>query len=186
MSSSIDPARYFVALLPPPDLQAQITKIKQEVWETFQSRAALKSPPHITLQPPFLWPEADIGFLRECLSKFAQRQPSVPVTLSGFGAFPPRVIYVDVARQGRLMTIQPELMDYLAENLGIVDKKAQQRRFAPHLTVAFRDLKPANFRRAWPRFEQRGFEAEFMADTLTLLKHDGIRWQIYADFPFRS
>jgi 2'-5' RNA ligase len=179
-------ARFFVALLPPAELQSQVTAIKQEVWQTYQSKAALKSPPHITLQPPFLWDEADVERLKQHLAHFAQGHPPVPVTLSGFGAFPPRVIYVDVVREGNLMTIQPALMDYLAETLGIVDKKSRNRRFAPHMTVAFRDFKPATFRQAWPEFKERAFFGKFMAENLTLLKHDGQKWQVFSGFPFSS
>ena len=183
---SPDQARFFIALLPPPHLQAQITAIKQKVWEVYKSRAALKSPPHITLQPPFLWEDANIDCLHHHLAQFAQHHPPVPVTLSGFGAFPARVIYVEVIRQGTLMTLQPALMDYLADHLDIEDTKSRHRRFAPHMTVAFRDLKPAMFRRAWPEFKEKPFEAEFLAKTLTLLRHDGREWQVFSEFPFSS
>lgn len=179
-------ALFFVALLPPPDLQAQVTAIKQEIEQTYQSRAALKSPPHITLQPPFRWPKKEDGQLKACLLEFAQQYPPIPVTLSGFGAFPPRVIYVDVLRQGLLMTIQSDLLNYMAATLGIEDKKSRNRRFAPHMTVAFRDLKPATFRRAWPEFQERQFSAKFVSRTLTLLKHCGERWESSSEFPFSA
>ncbi len=182
---STEQALFFVALLPPSDLQAQLTIIKQEFWQTYQSRAALKSPPHVTLQPPFRWPEEAEGQLKACLLQFAQHYPPVSITLSGFGAFPPRVIYVDVVRRGLLMTIQPDLIDYMAATLGIEDKKSRNRRFAPHMTVAFRDLKPATFRCAWPQFQERDFSAEFLSTALTLLKHDGQQWQIFEEFPFQ-
>jgi len=182
--TSPNQARFFVALLHPAALQSQVTAIKQEVWQTYQSKAALKSPPHITLQPPFLWQAEEVERLKQHLAHFAQAHPPVPVTLCGFGAFPPRVIYVDVVREGSLMTIQPALMDYLAETLGIVDKNSRSRRFAPHMTVAFRDFKPATFRRAWPEFKERAFFGEFLAKNLTLLKHDGQKWQVFSEFPF--
>lgn len=177
-------ARYFVALLPPSNLQAEVITIQQEVWQAYQSKAALRSPPHLTLQPPFLWPEEDLETLQDSLAIFAQKRGPVPIKLSGFGAFPPRVIYVHVGHQGRLVEIQPELLKHFAETLGIVDRKAQNCPFTPHMTVAFRDLKPAQFSRAWLEFEQRPFEARFTAKELTLLKHDGQKWQISAQFPF--
>ncbi|MFN6233029.1 MAG: 2'-5' RNA ligase family protein, partial [Microcystis sp.] len=46
---------FFIALLPPPEVQEIATKIKVEFAEIYNSRAALKSPPHVTLQPPFRW-----------------------------------------------------------------------------------------------------------------------------------
>ena len=41
---------FFIALLPPPEVQEIATKIKLEFAEIYNSRAALKSPPHVTLQ----------------------------------------------------------------------------------------------------------------------------------------
>lgn len=38
--------RLFLALLPPPALQEQVTAIKQQFAEQFASQAALRSPPH--------------------------------------------------------------------------------------------------------------------------------------------
>ena len=109
----------------------------------------------------------------------------MPVTLCGFGAFPPRVIYVDVVREGSLMTIQPALMDYLAETLGIVDKNSRSRRFAPHMTVAFpATLNRPPFAGPGPEFKERAFFGEFLAKNLTLLKHDGQKWQVFSEFPF--
>ncbi|MGH2415835.1 MAG: 2'-5' RNA ligase family protein, partial [Microcystaceae cyanobacterium] len=84
--------RFFIALLPPQEVQQVVNQIKQRFAEVYQSRAAQKSPPHITLQPPFKWQLEDLPILTEHLQKFAQTQFSIPVTLDGFGAFRPRVI----------------------------------------------------------------------------------------------
>ena len=178
-------SRFFIGLLPPPDVQAEATALKQFFWDTYQSRAALKSPPHITLQPPFQWPLQQIDRLQTTLVEFARQQPAVPVQLSGFGAFPPRVIYINVGREGTLMALQPALAEHLATALAIIDSRSQNRPFAPHLTVAFRDLKPAAFRKAWPEFEHRPFTTHFVVPALTLFRHDGQRWQIFSNFPFK-
>jgi 2'-5' RNA ligase len=59
---------------------------------------------------------------------------------------------------------------------------APARPFVPHMTVAFRDLQPAQFRAAWPQFKARLFQGSFLASALTLLLHDGKRWQVFAEF----
>ena len=46
---------YFIALLPPVEVAEEVTEIKQFFARNYNSRAALKSPPHVTLQPPFAW-----------------------------------------------------------------------------------------------------------------------------------
>lgn len=173
---------FFLALLPPLDIQNYVNQIKQIFADNYGSRAALKSPPHITLQPPFRWCDKDVPDLAQCLSQFAPKQEPVPIALQGFGAFPPRVIYVKVLRTPALLTLQADLMADLANQLGIVDPVSQTRPFAPHMTVAFKDLTRQSFKAAWIEFQQRQLEFEFTATALTLLKHDGNQWQVNADF----
>ncbi|MHC5832720.1 MAG: 2'-5' RNA ligase family protein, partial [Nostoc sp.] len=94
---------------------------------------ALKSPPHITLQPPFEWADANLPQLEASLKEFATRQQPVAITLRGFDAFPPRVIYINVVISQELLTLQADLMAYIESNLGIVDKVSKTRPFAPHI-----------------------------------------------------
>ncbi|HLO89244.1 MAG TPA: 2'-5' RNA ligase family protein, partial [Nostocaceae cyanobacterium] len=164
---------YFIALLPPQAIQEQINEIKQHFADKYASRTALKSPPHITLQPPFEWEDGEISFVETCLKTFVPQQQPLPITLNGFAAFPPRVIYINVVKTPEILTLQANLKADLETNLEIVDKSAKNRPYSPHLTVAFRDLTKQNFRAAWPEFEHRQLYFEFTATHLTLLQHDG-------------
>ena len=96
----------------------------------------------------------------------------------------PRVIYINVVISQELLTLQADLMAYTESNLGIVDKVSKTRPFAPHITVAFRDLTKQNFKAAWLVFEKRQLDFQFTADKLTLLLHDGNRWNIKSEFGF--
>lgn len=178
--------RFFIALLPPPDIQAQVNAIKQQFSDRYHSRAALRSPPHITLQPPFELRAANLPVLKQCLSTFANHRKPVPVNLSGFAAFPPRVIYINVLKTQELLILQPDLMAYLETTLEIVDPVSKSRPFSPHMTVAFRDLTRQNFKTAWLEFQQQTFQFEFTANYLTLLLHDGKRWNLSDEFAFLS
>lgn len=174
-----------MALLPPLEIQAYANQIKQHFADHYASRGAQKSPPHITLQPPFEWVASEVLLLEQCLSTFALGQDPVPVTLSGFGAFPPRVIYINVLKTQELLALQTNLMAYLEANLGIVDPVSKTRAFSPHMTVAFRDLTRQNFKAAWPEFQQQ-LHFQFTATQLTLLIHDGKQWNVNAEFPTKS
>ncbi len=174
---------FFIALLPPIEIQNQITEIKHYFAEHYNSRHALKSPPHITLQPPFKWLTENLNQLEQHLSLFAQNYSSIPITLSGFNAFPPRVIYVDVIKTPELLTIQQDLITYLEKHLNIVDPVSKKRPFSPHVTVAFKDLSRQAFKIAWPEFEQRSIQFEFTTPQLTLLIHNGQKWNIKTEFP---
>ncbi|WP_445632858.1 2'-5' RNA ligase family protein [Nostoc sp. DSM 114161] len=177
-------SRFFIALLPPQEIQDYANQIRQYFADNFASRGAQNSPPHITLQPPFEWADTNVLLLETSLREFASEQKSIPITLSGFAAFPPRVIYIDVVRSQELLTLQVDLMAYVESKLGIVDKVSKTRPFAPHMTVAFRDLTKQNFKAAWPEFEKRQLHFEFSPNKLTLLLHDGKRWNIKSEFNF--
>ncbi|MGB3204113.1 MAG: 2'-5' RNA ligase family protein [Crinalium sp.] len=173
---------FFIALLPPQDIQDYVTGIKQHFANTYNSKAALKSPPHITLQPPFEWTVENLPVLEECLQQFVINYSPIPITLSGFAAFVPRVIYVNVLKTLELISLQKELMDCVEASLGIVDAVSKKRPFAPHMTVGFKDLSKQNFKTAWVEFENQELHFEFIATHLTLLIHDGQRWQINSEF----
>jgi 2'-5' RNA ligase len=175
---------FFIALLPPQEIQDYANQIKQCFALNYASRHAQKSPPHITLQPPFKWSDQNLLVLEACLQEFASTQNPIPITLSGYGAFIPRVIYINVIRSPELLAMQANLMTHLANQLGIVDQVSQTRPFAPHMTVAFRDLTRQNFKAAWPEFEKRELYFEFTANNLMLLRHDGKRWNLKAEFSF--
>ncbi len=175
--------RFFIALLPPQEVQDDVNEIKQIFADRYGSRAALKSPPHVTLQPPFDWLSEDLPTLMQALSEFASRQAPVPMELSGFGAFVPRVIYINVVKTPELLDLQAKLMAYMETTLGIVDPVSKTRSFEPHMTVGYRDLTKQNFWVAWAEFQYQPLKANFQVLNLTLLIHDGKRWNICKEFP---
>ena len=177
-------SRFFIALLPPQDIQEYANDIKQYFADKYASDSAQKSPPHITLQPPFEWADTSISSLETSLQAFAIQQQSVPITFNGFAAFPPRVIYINVIKSQALLSLQTDLITYLETNLGIMVQIEKTRPFVPHLTVAFRDLTKQNFRIAWPEFVNRQFDCKYTATHLTLLIHDGNCWNVKSEFAF--
>lgn len=175
---------FFIAILPPLDIQRSVTEIKHHFAEVYNSKAALKSPPHITLQPPFYWEIARLDDLKSVLVEFTNIKVSFPVILDGFAAFKPRVIYVNVHKTPELIGRQKELMELLESSLRIVDKVSKTRPFAPHVTVGFKDLTKANFYKAWEEFKEKEFDAKFTATRLTLLQFQGKKWEINSEFNF--
>lgn len=176
-------SRFFIALIPPHHILDYVNQVKQYFADNYNSRSALKSPPHITLQPPFEWDEGNVTQLEEYLKNFASSRTGVPVTLNQYGAFPPRVIYIDVINTPELIALQSDLITYM-ESINIYDPNTKTRTFTPHITVAFRDLTKQNFRVAWQEFEHRQVNFEFGADNICLLLHDGQRWNVLSKFQF--
>lgn len=175
---------FFIALLPPKPIQNQITEIKHYCAQTYHSRHALKSPPHITLQPPFKWLTEDLPTLEQHLTTFALNHAPISITLSGFNAFPPRVLFVDVLKTPELINLQQQLSHSLKQQLNIVHQVSKKHPFSPHVTVAFKDLSRTAFETAWVEFAQRPIYFEFTVPQLTLLIHNGQTWNIKTEFPF--
>jgi 2'-5' RNA ligase len=184
LNESENRRRFFVALMPPSDVQAQANEIKGVMRDRFLSKAAFRSPPHITLLAPFEWPVIDLPNLARSLAEFAASQPPVPIVLDGFGAFTPHVIYVNVVKGDRLMALQPKLLAHLEESVGLVSERDRNRSFVPHMTVAFRDLKPNMFRQAWSIFQHQEIHFDFTVHQLSLLVHDEQRWQVKENYNF--
>ena len=168
---------YFVAIVPEEPVYSEVLAFKSEFSDRFNSSAALRSPPHITLHMPFQWKEKKEEQLLSSLNKLAVLHQSFKITLTDFGAFPPRVIYINVIDCDALNIIQKEVGRNAATNWHIFPQP-NNRPFKPHMTIAFRDLKKPMFHEAWKEFEQRKYKAEFTVNDLCLLKHNGKSWEI--------
>jgi len=180
------PKLYFVALVPGGNVFDEVLALKHEVHERYQSKAALRSPPHITLHMPIQWQEENENKLVISLDDLAGEYKPFPIDLDGFGAFPPRVIYVSVSENQELSKLQAAVQKLARAIWHIYPKSTNTRPFTPHMTFAFRDLKKPMFFKAWQEFEQREYTGQFMAKDICLLKHNGKHWEILHRSPLRS
>ena len=177
---------FFIALLPPTDVEKVAQELTEEFATIYNSKHGLKSPPHVTLQPPFKWDLNQVEVLKESLENFSQNQFSIPMILDGFGSFKPRVIYINVVKTPELLSIQNQLKLYLESNLGIIDEKQKHPSFNPHLTLAHKDLTKSNYYKAWKIYKDKSINFKFRVYQLTLLLHDEKRWKIYHNFSFQQ
>jgi 2'-5' RNA ligase len=177
-------ALYFIAIIPPMQIRNEIQLLKEYFKDTYQSKAALNSPPHITLHMPFQWKEPKEEKLLSALKKFAAGKSEVEVQLNGFSCFAPRVIYVNVQESEPLHLLQTELHRYCKTELNLFNAQYRAMPFHPHITLAFRDLKKDKFERAWTEFKERTFTGDFVTNKITLLKHDGKTWNPFSDLDF--
>src|SRR6185369_3080743 len=87
---------YFIAIIPPPPIYEQALEFKNHFKERYQSKAALSSPPHVTLHMPFEWKEKKEGELVLKLTSFSKNKNWIALQLQNFACFAPRVIYIHV------------------------------------------------------------------------------------------
>lgn len=175
---------YFLAIVPPEPVYSQALQLKQYFKERYNSKAALNSPPHITLHMPFKWKEKKENELISNLEKFASTEKSFEITLKDFSCFEPRVIFIDVTKNEQLEILQKQLKRFCKVELNLFNADYKELAFHPHLTLAFRDLKKPEFYKAWEEFKDRKFESSFKFDAIVLLKHNATEWEEFRRFHF--
>jgi 2'-5' RNA ligase len=177
---------YFIAIIPPEPIYGQALALKQHFKEQYNSKAALNSPPHITLHMPFKWKESKEARLIDGLEEFSAKQNSFGLKLNNFSAFEPRVIFVDVIKDGKLEQLQKQLKRFCKVELNLFNADYKEFAYHPHLTLAFRDLKKPQFYKAWEEFKGKKFEVTFDVDSIALLKHDGKEWRAFKELHFQQ
>lgn len=171
---------FFIALIPDKDLRKKIHTIKEDFSQRFESHKALKVYPHITLKAPF---KCSAGGKKELLNWFSEtliRQKPFLIHLKGFGAFHNNkspVVFINPMPSQELMQMQKELMvsfnSIFPAYMHPVDIG-----FKPHITVAYRDLTPENFSRAWQEYKDKPFKDVFDVHSIYLLEHDTKKWNV--------
>jgi 2'-5' RNA ligase len=177
---------YFIAFIPPAPVFEDALALKQHFHQNYNSKAALNSPPHVTLHMPFRWRFDKEETLIEKLASFIKQHDPIKICIDNFSSFPPRVIFLNVVTSEPLITFQKSLQRFCKKELNLFNANYKEDPFHPHVTLAFRDLKKSAYAKAWSEFEKKEYRAEFIADKVALLKHDGKEWKMLKDFTLES
>jgi 2'-5' RNA ligase len=172
---------YFIAIVIPEPFATDIRAFQHYTAEHFSAKHALRSPPHITLIPPFRMDRQSLKTLTEVVRGHCSKWPTSNIHLRGFGHFENRVIYVDVMMEDELIEQIGELNQMLRKaGFGI---REEQRAYNPHVTIAFRDLVPEEFQGAFAHFDNIEYAESFLVKELGLLMHTGQNWMIRETIP---
>lgn len=173
---------YFIALIPPESIKENIQEIKLNFRDTYNSSHSLNAPPHITLLSPFRLTDGKENELSQILEELSSKLHPVKIELKDFDVFEPRVIFIDVIQSSDLTRAQKLIEEGARAYSEIFNYNYAQRPFHPHLTLAFKDLSKENFYKAWEEFKEKSFQADFVAEQICLLKHNGKRWNVAKAF----
>ena len=175
---------YFIAILPPPDLQNEVTEMKKYMSVNFSSKASLSSPPHLTLYPPFREKEEKELIIQKSLRDFSQDQKPFEVKLNGFGCFKPKTIFIKPEENIFLNTLHSNLLKHLKSTINLFDPQ-NDKSYHPHMTIATRDLQKSFFMKSWEEFRVKEFIRTFEVNSIVLLKHNGKLWNISLECFFK-
>lgn len=161
-------ALYLVAILPPDPVNEQIRQFKQEFSERFPDFKSIGILPHITLIPPFKAAEDQADFLVHDLTELSKDCIPFDIGLHGFNHFDTHTIYAEVQESAPLARLFACLRQGTAH---------------PHMTIGYRNRKPAAFADAWAAFGSRPYKAAFYVDHYWLLQFKAKSWQPLREIP---
>lgn len=168
---------YFTAVVLPPALNEQVLKLKKWAHEHWGCKVGLKSPAHITLLPPFWMDENLQNSLVQDMENLYRLQSSFEISTANFSAFKPRTIFIDVVVDDQLQQLKTTT-DLFFKGQPQYGAKIDTRPFHPHITIATRDLRKSAFAEAWPQVAHQTFKETFLAQGVSLLRHNGQLWQV--------
>jgi 2'-5' RNA ligase len=172
---------YYVALLCPQEIDAQIDEYKDMMRNDYGCEVAAKSPAHITLITPFWMSDGKYKDLVEKLTDFESIITEVSLNMNGFNCFNKRVIFADVEVTDNLITLQEQLETYL-KNTGFPFIRESKKPFHPHVTIATRDISEEQFDDAWPKFENLPYSASFSTNALHVMRLVDEQWTHAGEF----
>ena len=168
---------YFVAIVAPEEINLQVLKWKNFFKERYECTVALKSPAHITIIPPFWMNEALEDDLINSINEFSGIKNKFEIIVKDFGAFKPKVIFVDMIKNEQLNDLHHSFNDFIYSQNKFPIKK-DDRPFHPHMTLATRDLYKKAFQEGWEIFSKKKYEASWMINGIALLRHNKKNWAV--------
>ena len=175
---------FFIALLTPEAVAQKIIALQKTVSEKYHSNHSLKSPPHVTLMPPFKYDGIFEKDINNPLMEFFLRSSPFTIQLEDFSCFEKnRVIFINVIKTENVNRLFSGLTEFVKNNLPTV-LPHQHPTFTPHITIASRDLRKEMFRNAWNEFKEKTFQETWAVKSAFLLQHTGKEWIPVLEFKF--
>lgn len=161
----------FLACLLEEEWAARIRLLQEEMCALFGICRSLKSPPHITLVPPFWIGEDQVPEL--CQTAAIYSYSDLRMVAHHIDRFDDRVIYLRVAENEELLYLRNDLLREL------IAKSYKVRRtvvYTPHVTLGHKISKSV-FSEAWSHFKNVRITGEVLCHGPIVLVHHNGKWQ---------
>lgn len=135
---------YFIAAVPTGPARDAVDAFRERIAATFDVRAALALPPHVTLLTPF-GTTVPSGAVTDALDEAVADVPAFALDMRDFGSFGDSVWFIEPAPSAELRGLWSRLIDVM-RSAGIEERPDRMDpRF--HLTLAYKDVTPEVHRR---------------------------------------
>lgn len=173
-----------IAILPPEPIYSEVQEFKKRFVDAYQSVEAYKRPAHVTVIPPFQYPQEEESKLTNFLTKFLKKYSPFELSFDGFGTFEKRVIFVQPEKNEQLKTLFKDITRAFNKEFKVREGNSSSLPYAPHITVGYKDLKPAMYDLAWQEFSSKIYRRRFILGQLYLMRHSGREWVVVSEASF--
>lgn len=169
---------HFIGVTVSGQLAETVSLCRRWMYERYGCKSGHQTPPHVTLIPPFTFPEdSPIVDLELVLESFADGQKPFEAHFSGFGAFAERTVFARVEPDIRWNDWHDGLCERLHATFPALLRR-DKRPFTPHLTVSNRDIPFGAVPDALTHFNGIGLDLTVPVDHVVLFERKGSRWEI--------
>jgi len=169
-------ALYYIGAICPEDVNEKVSVYKQYMLDKYGSRAAQKSPAHLTIVPPFKAEEDMEKRLDDFVATYNFSLIPFEIQLKGFNHFTNSVLFVDALPNEALNSMEQELnTQFTAAFPSIIFRTKPM--FHPHVTIATRDIPENRFEEIWDYFQQQEIEVAYLCKAVSLMKLIRGVWQ---------
>jgi 2'-5' RNA ligase len=174
---------YMIAILPPEPIYSEVQEFKKRFVDAYESNEAYRRPAHITVIPPFEYSQDEEQKLTNFLTKFLKKYSPFELSFDGFGIFEKRVIFVQPEKNEPLKILFQDIKKAFNKEFKVREGSSSSLPYAPHMTIGYKDLKPAMYDLAWQEFCSKIYRRKFMLGGLYLMRHTGQKWIAVSEVP---
>ncbi|MFT5665844.1 MAG: 2'-5' RNA ligase [Vicingaceae bacterium] len=177
--------KYFFAILPSTIILNEIIDFQKEIEASFGSVHAQKTPPHVTIIPPFHCEEEQLQDFIEKISLFLNDTSiiNLKIHLVNFQRFEGRTLFIDIAKNESFEKLCKGLK-LLFNQQKIIKQRVEKHFFIPHITIANKDIKKRDFKVAWEDFKARKYQRSFGLESLAVLELIEKKWEVKTTVAF--
>lgn len=171
----------YIAIIPSDPPAIALHSLKKVLSEKTGLKRTLKSPPHITLVPPFFCEEAQLPTLVNETFRICSHTEAMHIETAGYDFFSNRVLFAKPAENEQLTHLHLLLRDALAALL----PKRKERPYNAHLSLLLNDRgHPLPMEMLKDLVQNLPPWDAFTANAAYLLRHTNGRWNVFIRFDF--
>lgn len=176
---------YYLAILVPDPFASRIVQTQHELAKRFGYTKARRSPPHITLLPPFPFETALLPQLSEVISDLTVAFRPFSVLVQGTDSFPSHTVFLHILQNRSLRVLEHKLWRGLTQKFPSVAWK-ERVRFHPHITLATGITEEEDFFAIKKIAAESGGHENFPVQQIVLLRWEGETWIREKGFDLRG